>query len=93
MAEIDFNQVVFRDAGHNIINPSIEISVNGGSVSALDLMSVQQGTDFAFRTLDNANQFYINVLSANAVPAPGALVLLALGLVGLGVSRRKHNLV
>lgn len=83
--------MVFRDANHNIINPNIEISVNGGSFSALNLTSVQQGTDFAFRTPDQANQFYINVLSAEAVPTPGTLVLLALGLVGLGVSRRKHN--
>ncbi len=91
LAKIDFNQVVFRDANHNIINPNIEISVNGGSFSALNLTSVQQGTDFAFRTPDQANQFYINVLSAEAVPTPGTLLLLALGLVGLGVSRRKHN--
>ena len=89
LAEIDFNQVVFRDEKHKIINPNIEISVNGGSFSALDLTSVQQGTDFAFRTPDQANQFYINVLSAEAIPTPGTLVLLALGLVGLGVSRRK----
>ncbi|GJL76933.1 hypothetical protein [Nitrosomonas sp.] len=95
LAEIDFNQVVFRDANHNIINPNIEISINGGGFSALNLASVQQGTDFAFRTLNQANQFYISVLSADevTVSTPGTLVLLALGLVGLGATRRKHNLV
>ncbi len=31
LAETDFNQVVFRGANHNIINPNIEISVNDGS--------------------------------------------------------------
>ncbi len=92
LAKINFNQVVFRDELHNIINPDIEISVNGGSFSALGLTSMQQGTDFEFRTLNSDNQFYISVLSADAVsvPAPGTLVLLALGLVGLSVARRKH---
>ena len=95
LAEIDFNQVVFRDANHKIINPNIEISVNGGGFSALNLTSVQQGTDFAFRTLNQANQFYISVLSADevTVSTPGTLVLLALGLVGLSVTRRKHYIV
>ena len=87
--------MVFRDANHKIINPNIEISVNGGGFSALNLTSVQQGTDFAFRTLNQANQFYISVLSADevTVSTPGTLVLLALGLVGLSVTRRKHYIV
>ena len=88
-AEIDFNQVIFNDANHNLINPNIEISVDGGGFAPLILTSVHQGTDFEFRTLDQANQFYINVLSAQAVPTPGTLLLLALGLIGLGVARRK----
>ena len=92
LAKIDFNQGVFRDAGHDIINPNIEISVDGSSFSTLNLDSMQQGTDFEFRTLNSANQFYISVLSADAVsvPTPGTLVLFALGLVGLSVARRKH---
>ena len=91
LASIDFNAVVFRDAGHNVFNPMIEVNVDGGGFAALDLTSTLQGNSFAFRTLSQNNQFYINVLSANAVPVPGVLSLIALGLVGFGAIFRRKN--
>ncbi len=96
-ATIDFNQVVFRNAGHGIFSPTIEINVDGGGFAPLDLTSTLQGSNFKLRTLDQTNQFYINVLSADigvpptAIPVPSVLALIALGLAGFGATFRRKN--
>lgn len=99
----DYNSLEFLDAASNVIgtvtgtnvidagatfgdrisagsNRYVNLFLSGGSYSAVRLVS----TSFAFE-VDN--------VAYARVPEPGTLALLGLGLVGLGVSRRRKQLM
>ncbi len=49
-------------------------------------------SDTAFQVIDQpwATQLFVNAVMPNAIPEPGTLAIMGLGLVGLGVMRRRR---
>ena len=91
---INFTPTIFRNAGHGIFEPDIEISLDTGIIwAALNTSSTLTSDTFFFRTLRNDNQFYIDALTVAKVPAPATLALFGLGLAGLSFARRRKSSV
>ena len=91
---IDFSQSVFRDGDHNDYSPPdpyIEVSVNGGAFTVMNVTSVMSGYSFDFLTKSDDEQFYIDALTVSKVPEPSIIALYALGLLGLGFARRRKR--
>ena len=97
--DIDFNFVTFKDADHNTLIPTaLEVLVDAGNYVALNVTSILTGNAFKFRTTDNAQQFYIGSLGSVrstptqppvSVSTPANLGLLAVGLAGLVLTRKR----
>ncbi|GMR08492.1 MAG: hypothetical protein BMS9Abin26_1497 [Gammaproteobacteria bacterium] len=90
IATIDFSDSVFRNSGHGVFNPSIEINIDGLGWNALDITGLLTASLFEFRVLNDREQFYISSLSVTPVPEPSTYLLMGLGLLVLGLSLRKQ---
>jgi len=88
---IDFSETDFRDAGHDIFDPMIQISVDGGLWGLMDLDGMYSGEMFEFRVEEDGNQFYIDALAVNRVPEPASVMLLMLGLLGMTIARKQQS--
>jgi hypothetical protein len=100
VVSFDFSKLVFIDSGHGrLTSGTIKYSINGGAtfqdLNLADLASIGtvNGQNFAFKTTDDSNQFYINSVAATAtsVPEPSTLAIFGLGLMGLASRRFKKQ--
>jgi hypothetical protein len=77
------------NAVQNLINTAINIPTLLGTNNAF--VGFTGGTGAGFENQDILNWQFANTPKLNSVPEPASLVLLALGLAGLGMARRKRD--
>lgn len=74
--------------------PQLSFNIPGGRLFDNDTAAINadlNGTDFQFGVTDWNDDYFINSLTVHAtdVPEPGTIALFAVGLVGLGIARRR----
>ncbi len=81
----------FFDAADNLIE---SLSVPGGSPAFIGIVTTTAAARFSIHAFGGNSLFALDNLEVavapiSGIPAPGALALLGLGLIGLGAARRK----
>ncbi len=83
---------------HNLVNSSIDIDDGTGwstyavaSGYLTNFGGLEASDTFRFRTTQGGQQFYIGLLTVQAIPVPAALPLLVTALGGLAVMRRRKQ--
>ncbi|MGI9288873.1 MAG: PEP-CTERM sorting domain-containing protein [Pseudomonadales bacterium] len=74
--------------------PQLSGNIPGGNIWDSDTASIKaglNGTDFQFGVTDWNDDYFIKSLTVHAteVPEPGTIALFAVGLVGLGIARKR----
>lgn len=97
---MNVTDLIFRDAGHALLNTSMKnllVGINGGALSQMTFKAVTNATftnvksiQFAFGGSD-PDQFYISGATATPVPVPASLPLLAAALGAFGFARKRRR--